>query len=189
MQYESNKDKSPTNANQTSIGGKKGFVGTPYYLAPEIIVDKVITYDGDWWALGIIMFEMLVGGVPYNGGTTEEIFYNIMNDIKDVMPSVGYNDDQISQVAYSLINMLLCRDPAKRLGDNGAAEIKQHPFFQGLNWKTLRSQEPPFVPQPESITDTSYFPAAKAFPTHNMDFHSSANAPLKVINFSKNLEI
>ena len=145
-----------------------------------MIVDKDITFDGDWWALGVIMFEMLLGGVPYNGTTPEEIFYNIMNDKRDIFPSVGYNDDQISPDADFLINGLLCRVPAKRLGHNGAAEIKQHPFFQGLNWETLRSQEPPFVPQPESITDTSYFPATKAFATQDMDFHSSANVPLIV---------
>lgn len=149
---------------------KKGFVGTPYYLAPETITDRAVSFDGDWWALGVIMFEMFLGGPPYNGDTPEEIFRNIIADNKDITPSIGYNDDQMSPDAYSLIYGLLTKDPTKRLGHNGAEEIKSHSFFQGIDWSSLRSQEPPFVPQPTNITDTSYFPSAKEFKVQDADF-------------------
>ena len=148
---------------KTQKSNKKGVVGTPYYIAPEILTEKESSFDSDWWAMGVIMFEMLLGGPPYNGNSPDEIFKHILSDKKDIEQSVGYNDDQISPEADSLINALLAKNPADRLGHNGAEEIKSHPFFQSVNWAELRKEEPPFVPQPLNITDTSYFSPNKSF--------------------------
>lgn len=130
---------------------------------------------------------MLLGGPPYNGDCPEEIFRNIMIDNKDITPSVGYNDDQISPEAENLINGLLTKEVDKRLGHSGAEDIKAHPFFLGLNWNTLRSQEPPFVPQPENITDTSYFPEGKAFQVKDVDLQPT-NENVKNTLLKMNIE-
>ena len=159
---------------------KKGIVGTPYYIAPEILLDKESSFDGDWWALGVIMFEMMLGGPPYNGNSPDEIFQNIRNDIKDIVPSIGYNDDQISPEAASLINALLDRNPNNRIGHNGAEEIKSHAFFQSVNWAELRKEEPPFVPQPLNITDTSYFSPHKSFNASDIELTAPRNSNFKV---------
>lgn len=143
-------------------------MGSPHYLAPEVITDSVVSHKSDWWAVGVIMFEMLIGSPPYNGNTPDEIFENILKDRKDTEVSVGYQEDQISPEADSLIKSLLARDPDKRLGANGCEEIKQHPFFQGVNWQALRSEEPPFVPSLKNLTDSDYFPVHKKFSTNSL---------------------
>lgn len=165
----------------TSIKQKKNFVGTPYYLAPEILLEKESTYDSDWWAFGVIIFEMLVGCPPYNGLSPDEIFENIIEDRKEETPTIGYNDDQISPEAMSFIDALLTRDPCARLGHKGADEIKNHQFFKGVNWESLREQKPPFVPQTEAITDTSYFSPEKCFNVEDMGFYTPTNIEKKVI--------
>eukprot|EP00831_Metopus_contortus_P054233 TRINITY_DN45624_c0_g1_i1.p3 TRINITY_DN45624_c0_g1~~TRINITY_DN45624_c0_g1_i1.p3 ORF type:complete len:137 (+),score=34.45 TRINITY_DN45624_c0_g1_i1:94-504(+) len=88
----------------------------------------------------------------YNGDTPAEIFDNILKDNKYIEMDVGFNDDQITPEAASLIQGLLNHDPEKRLGKNGAKEIKSHPFFEGVNWDTLRQQEPPFVPEAQDLS-------------------------------------
>lgn len=168
---------------------KKRLVGTPHYLSPEAIVAGECTMASDWWALGVVIFEMLTGGVPYSGQTPEEVFSNIKNDKKDTELSVGYNDDQISPEAASLINGLMCRDPTKRLGRD-PDELRQHPFFQGLNWNGLKHEEAPFVPQTRDLTDTSYFAEEKAFKAedyqsggdHSANSVASDKIDLRVLN-------
>ena len=159
---------------------KKGAIGTPYYIAPEILLDKENNFDCDWWALGVIMFEIMLGGPPYNGNSPDEIFQHILSDTKDIVPSIGYNDDQISPEAASLINGLLAKNPEERLGHKGAEEIKSHPFFQSLNWAELRKEEPPFVPQPLAITDTSYFSPEKSFKASDIELGEKKETPMRV---------
>lgn len=178
------------NAKSEEKGGhpktkKKGAVGTPYYIAPEILLDKESTFDSDWWSLGVIMFEIMLGGPPYNGNTADEIFQHILNDTKDIELSIGYNDDQISPEAASLINSLLAKNPADRLGHNGAEEIKNHQFFQSINWAELRKEEPPFVPKPIAITDTSYFSPNKSFKASDIELSSSNSSTSRVIYSQK----
>lgn len=142
---------------------KKGFIGTPYYVAPETILGQELAPDADWWALGVIMYELMLGEPPYTGDTPDEVFTNILNDAKVHEIPIGYNDDQVTPEAALLITGLLTKDPVQRLGHANVKDIKSHAFFQGLNWDSLRSQEPPFTPKPVDITDTSYFPPEKAF--------------------------
>ena len=162
-----NKEKEQTiskkERNSSKMNKKKCFVGTPHYLAPEIIENKNVSYSADWWAVGIIMYEMIVGTPPYIGDTPEEIFTNILDNKRDSKLDIGYNDDQISYEAADLIDKLLNRDPDKRLGRNGANEVKQHPFFMGLEWSNLRNIDPPFVPESVNPVDTSYFPTKCKF--------------------------
>jgi len=140
---------------------KKKIIGSPHYIAPEVITDNNCTFAVDWWALGIILFEILLGFPPYNGSTPEEVFKSIVNNRKEIEMNIGYSDDQVSPEAASLINSLLERDPEKRIKE--AEKIKEHPFFQGLSWETLREQEAPFIPQVENEMDISSFPKDKIF--------------------------
>eukprot|EP00826_Nyctotherus_ovalis_P033907 TRINITY_DN2770_c0_g1_i1.p2 TRINITY_DN2770_c0_g1~~TRINITY_DN2770_c0_g1_i1.p2 ORF type:complete len:163 (-),score=38.75 TRINITY_DN2770_c0_g1_i1:155-643(-) len=105
----------------------------------------------------------MIGCTPYQGDTPEELFNNIMSNNRCVEMDIGYGDDQISPEAADLVDKLLVQDPGKRLGSKGVEEIKSHPFFQGMDWSCLRQQEPPFVPKPANIADTSYFDEKKAF--------------------------
>ncbi len=154
---------SPVRGSNVFGAKKKRFVGTPHYLAPEVITEQKASFAADWWAVGVILFEMMTGGPPFNGNTPEEIFEHILHNERDVELNIGRNEDQISPSAAALINGLLTPEPDKRLGRGGAEEVKTHPFFQGVKWDKLRNEEPPFVPSPAGMTDTSYFSEKKQF--------------------------
>lgn len=128
-------------------------VGTPDYLAPEILLGTEHGYAADWWSVGIILFEFIMGIPPFTAALPEMIFDNILNQ-KIPWPNVP---DDMSYDAQDLINRLLIHDPDQRLGANGSSEVKAHPFFKGINWDTLALQKAAFVPNPDSVYDTSYF--------------------------------
>ncbi|KAK4752883.1 hypothetical protein SAY87_021681 [Trapa incisa] len=131
---------------------KHSVVGTPDYLAPEILLGMGHGKTADWWSVGIILYELLVGIPPFNADHPQKIFDNIMN--KDIpWPKVP---EEISYDAYDLIDKLLTENPVQRLGATGAAEVKQHPFLKNINWDTLAKQKAMFIPSVESH-DTSYF--------------------------------
>jgi len=132
-------------------------VGTPDYLAPEILLGIGHDNPVDWWALGVMLYEFIAGVPPFSGESVEDIFQNILN-LRYAFP------DDMSPEARDLISKLLVINPDERFGSKGAEEVKSHPFFQGINWNTLLTQEPPFVPRagPES---TAYFePREERFP-------------------------
>ena len=118
------------------------FVGTPSYLAPEIITGPGHTFAVDWWALGVLLYEMLFGTVPFQGDDQDAIFRSI-TAAQLKLPKT----DAVSKNARKLIKGLLTLDPTKRLGTNhGAADIKEHPFYADVNWALLRSAPPPVIP-------------------------------------------
>jgi len=147
-------------------------VGTPHYVAPETIIHNEYTNASDWWALGVITFEVMVGCPPFSGDTPEEVFKNIVSNTRTEEMSIGYNDSQVSPTAADLINKLLERDPTKRLT---VKQIKRHKFFKGLDWNNLRNEEPPFVPQLTDVADTSYFDNKKGFNLDSNSFKSPVN--------------
>lgn len=117
------------------------FVGTEEYIAPEIITGAGHTSAVDWWALGILLFEMLYGYTPFRGKTRQKTFSNILHKDLKFPGSI-----QSSLHAKQLMYRLLHRDPKNRLGSReGANEIKQHPFFRGVNWALIRCMNPPKV--------------------------------------------
>nr|AML76333.1 putative LOV domain-containing protein [Myodocarpus sp. BC-2016] len=120
------------------------FVGTEEYIAPEIITGAGHTSAVDWWALGILLYEMLYGYTPFRGKMRQRTFANILHkDIK--FPG----SKKVSLPAKQLMYRLLHRDPKNRLGSReGANEIKQHPFFRGINWALVRCQKPPKLDAP-----------------------------------------
>ncbi|GMN46044.1 hypothetical protein TIFTF001_015229 [Ficus carica] len=132
---------------------KRSAVGTPDYLAPEILLGTGHGATADWWSVGVILFELLVGIPPFNAEHPQTIFDNILN-CKIPWPQVP---EEMSPEAHNLIDRLLTEDPNQRLGAGGAWEVKQHVFFKDINWDTLARQKAAFVPTSESPLDTSYF--------------------------------
>ncbi|KAJ0722302.1 putative protein kinase AGC-MAST family [Helianthus annuus] len=137
----------------TENGQKQSVVGTPDYLAPEILLGVGHGATADWWSVGVILFELLVGIPPFNAESPQQVFANIMN--RDIpWPKVP---EEMSYEAYDLINQLLTENPVQRLGATGSAEVKTHPFFRNIHWDTLARQKvATFIPSAEAL-DTSYF--------------------------------
>ncbi|GFP86146.1 serine/threonine-protein kinase kipk [Phtheirospermum japonicum] len=119
------------------------FVGTHEYLAPEIIKGDGHGSAVDWWTFGILLYELLYGKTPFKGACNEETLANV------VLQNLKFPDGPIvSFQARDLIRGLLVKEPENRLGtETGAAEIKKHPFFEGLNWALIRCAVPPQIPE------------------------------------------
>eukprot|EP00252_Welwitschia_mirabilis_P013012 TRINITY_DN2875_c0_g1_i1.p1 TRINITY_DN2875_c0_g1~~TRINITY_DN2875_c0_g1_i1.p1 ORF type:complete len:1348 (-),score=299.53 TRINITY_DN2875_c0_g1_i1:796-4839(-) len=140
-------------SNQRERRQKRSAVGTPDYLAPEILLGTGHGQTADWWSVGIILFELLTGIPPFNAEHPQIIFDNILNR-KIPWPCVP---EEMSYEARDLIDRLLTEDPNQRLGAKGAEEVKRHPFFKDINWDTLQRQKAAFVPSSDGALDTSYF--------------------------------
>ncbi|KAM9841016.1 serine/threonine-protein kinase N2 [Aulostomus maculatus] len=130
------------------------FCGTPEFLAPEVLTDNNYTRSVDWWGLGVLIYEMLVGESPFPGDDEEEVFDSIVND------EVHY-PRFLSPEAVSLIQKLLQKNPEMRLGagEEDAAQIKRHKFFKGVDWDALllKTVKPPFLPVIRAQQDVSNF--------------------------------
>uniref|UniRef100_A0A8C4K275 non-specific serine/threonine protein kinase n=1 Tax=Dromaius novaehollandiae TaxID=8790 RepID=A0A8C4K275_DRONO len=131
----------------------KQVYGTPEYIAPEVILMQGYGKPVDWWAMGIILYEFLVGCVPFFGDTPEELFGQVISD-EIIWPE---GDEALPADAQDLITRLLRQCPLERLGTGGAHEVKHHSFFLHLDWNGLLRQKAEFIPQLESEDDTSYF--------------------------------
>ncbi|CAK6968556.1 serine/threonine-protein kinase greatwall [Scomber scombrus] len=127
-------------------------LGTPDYLAPELLLGKPHDCMVDWWALGVCLFEFLTGVPPFNDETPQLVFQNILN--RDIPWPEG--EEELSDNSRNAIEILLTMDMMKRAG---LKALKCHPLFEGLDWDNLQNQPMPFIPQPEDETDTSYFQA------------------------------
>uniref|UniRef100_A0AAR2J0Z7 non-specific serine/threonine protein kinase n=1 Tax=Pygocentrus nattereri TaxID=42514 RepID=A0AAR2J0Z7_PYGNA len=131
----------------------KQVCGTPEYIAPEVILRQGYGKPVDWWAMGVILYEFLVGCVPFFGDTPEELFGQVVSD-EIIWPD---GDDALPVDAQDMITRLLSQSPLERLGTGGATEVKQHMFFIGVDWNGLLRQKAEFIPQLEGEDDTSYF--------------------------------
>ncbi|XP_077633137.1 microtubule-associated serine/threonine-protein kinase 3 [Crocuta crocuta] len=131
----------------------KQVCGTPEYIAPEVIFRQGYGKPVDWWAMGVVLYEFLVGCVPFFGDTPEELFGQVVSD--EIMWPEG--DEALPADAQDLITRLLRQSPLDRLGTGGTHEVKQHPFFRTLDWAGLLRHKAEFVPQLEAEDDTSYF--------------------------------
>nr|AML76626.1 putative LOV domain-containing protein [Ochna serrulata] len=130
------------------VNQSNSFVGTEEYIAPEIITGLGHSSAADWWALGILLYEMLYGRTPFRGKNRQKTFANILRKDLTFPSSIP-----VSLAARQLINALLNRDPANRLGSKtGATEIKEHPFFRGINWPLIRCMSPPALEVPLKLT-------------------------------------
>lgn len=132
----------------------KQVFGTPEYIAPEVILRQGYGKPVDWWSMGIILYEFLIGCVPFFGETPEELFAHTVNDDIE-WPSE--DDWEVAEDAKDLITSLLQQNPRERLGTGGAHEVKEHCYFNAIDWNSLLRQKAEFVPQLASEDDTSYF--------------------------------
>jgi len=120
------------------------FVGTHEYLAPEIIKGEGHGSAVDWWTFGIFLHELLYGKTPFKGSGNRATLFNVVGQ------QLKFPDSPATSYASrDLIRGLLVKEPQSRLGvKRGAAEIKQHPFFEGVNWALIRCSTPPEIPRP-----------------------------------------
>ena len=129
-------------------------VGTPDYIAPEVIRQKGYGQEIDWWSLGVIMFEMMIGYPPFFSESSTETCKKIL-DWKNTLNIRA--EANISKEAEDILRKLI-NDPEVRLGANGAEEIKMHPFFKDIDWNHIKETlVPPFVPELKNNYDTRYF--------------------------------
>ena len=128
-------------------------VGTAYYVAPEVLKKTGYSEDIDWWSVGVILFEMLVGYAPFCSEQTKDVCYKVIN-WKNFLKIP--DDVLISREAEDLIAKMV-NDSDKRLGKNGVDEIKAHPFFKNVDWNNIRNTKAPFIPELKNDYDTKYF--------------------------------
>lgn len=136
------------------------FCGTPNYISPEIIRELDYDYSIDWWSLGVLIYEMLVGYSPFDAHDEDEIYRLIVNEQVDIPSTLSYE-------ARSLLEGLLTKDPRDRLGcqimNDGPLAIKEHPFFlfpdvngnnQAFQWDAIEAMrmEPPYKPTEQDLT-------------------------------------
>lgn len=138
---------SPMNRRRVSFVGvgerSNSFVGTEEYVSPEVVRGEGHEFAVDWWALGVLAYELLYGKTPFRGKNRKETFRNIL--VKE--PEIVGERTALT----NLIGRLLEKDPVRRLGYfGGAEEIRMHEFFRGLRWDLITEVlRPPFVPSME----------------------------------------
>ena len=151
--------------------------GTPQYLAPEILSAEGYDNSVDWWSLGVVLYEMLVGKAPFKipkGSYLSEDLYKKKIKIPDY----------ITPEAKDLISLLLVPNPIKRLGygPEGSKKIKAHPYFEGINWDDAWNKKltPPFIPDLKGETDLKYFD--KMFTNEKIEESKVSEVPSSIEN-------
>ncbi|XP_022212682.2 serine/threonine-protein kinase greatwall isoform X2 [Drosophila obscura] len=127
-------------------------LGTPDYLAPELLLKHGHGPGVDWWALGVCFYEFMTGIPPFNDETPQKVFDNILN--KNIEWPEG--EEALSVDAMEAVELLLTMDPAER---PAAKEVQLMRHFASIDWENIGNMEPPFVPTPDNPTDTGYFDA------------------------------
>ncbi|KAK2950517.1 putative Microtubule-associated serine/threonine-protein kinase 2 [Blattamonas nauphoetae] len=134
--------------------------GTPDYIAPEVLEGCAYrsTFTVDWWAVGIIFFELLTGTTPFAGNTKSEVFGNVLTEdvgqiVEKARKELEEEGDGLSDEAVDFLLSILHKDPRERLGTKGSFEVKNHPLFEGVDWGNVMRGEALFVPVVPTLTD------------------------------------
>ncbi|XP_038717115.1 serine/threonine-protein kinase D6PKL2 [Tripterygium wilfordii] len=173
-----NSDSFPELVAEPTSARSMSFVGTHEYLAPEIIRGDGHGSAVDWWTFGVFLYELLLGRTPFKGSGNRETLFNVVGQ-----PLKFPDGLSISFAAKDLIRGLLVKNPEKRLGfKRGATEIKQHPFFESVNWALIRSSNPPEVPK---LVDISFLNQAfkSSSPQHNKGATDSDRSSCSYLDF------
>lgn len=135
----------PDNAKDTS--------GTPGYMSPEVMCRMQHGPESDYYAVGVIAYECMIGKRPYDGKSRKEIRDQILARQERVKPEDRPRGWSLEAIDF--INRLIARKPHKRLGVNGIEELVNHPWFRNFNWERLKKKEmtPPFVPNVREVFD------------------------------------
>lgn len=136
----------------------KSFCGSPAYLAPEMLKRSGHGKSIDWYLLGVLLYEMLVGIPPYYSNNKEQLYENIQRGPLK-LPNF------LSEEARQLLIALLNRTPSKRLGSGpgGSEEIKSHVFFKGINWDDVANRKLPVPPPYMKTLQNSDIPLEKVY--------------------------
>ncbi|XP_075089804.1 serine/threonine-protein kinase 38-like isoform X1 [Nicotiana tabacum] len=156
-------------------------VGTPDYIAPEVLLKKGYGMECDWWSLGAIMYEMLVGYPPFYSDdpmSTCRKIVNWKNHLK--FPE----EAKLSPEAKDIISRLLC-NVTERLGSNGADEIKVHSWFKGIDWDRIYQMEAAFIPEVNDELDTQNFEKFEESESHSQS--GSRSGPWRKMLSSKDI--
>ena len=131
------------------------FCGTPEYLAPEILNEKGHTFPVDWWALGILTYEMIVGFPPFYTGNSNNLkMYELIKKKPVYFPDPTRHKIKMSDACKDFITKLLEKDPANRLGTKGGLdEVMSHPFFAELNMQEIVAKTIPAPFRPKLSSD------------------------------------
>ena len=155
----------------------KSLCGTPEYLAPEILFEKDYGIEVDWWSLGVIIYEMLSGYLPFKILPDEKITKNVYKTKIKIF-------NHFSLAAKDLVTKLLEYNPKKRIGYH---QIINHPFFKDIKWDKIEKKEiiPPFLPD---ITNDNYF---KYFNSENQlnEEYNTHEQKMKMLHKSDNKEV
>ncbi|PWA47050.1 protein kinase superfamily protein [Artemisia annua] len=122
----------------------KSCVGTHEYLAPELVKGNGHGNGVDWWAFGILVYELVYGSTPFRGNSKESTLRNIASSRNVTFEDEPKCENPSMAHVKDLIEQLLVKDTSKRLGcARGATDIKRHPFFDGIKWPLIRTYSPP----------------------------------------------
>ncbi|XP_062565375.1 serine/threonine-protein kinase greatwall-like isoform X1 [Armigeres subalbatus] len=144
--------RTPKSVRRAPMESDERILGTPDYLAPELLLQQGHGPQVDWWALGVCLYEFMTGVPPFNDETPQKVFENILS--RNI--EWPQDDEALSAGAVEAVEQLLEMDPSKR---PKADQMKAMSFFEPVEWDNMESMPPPFIPNPDDPQDTGYFEA------------------------------